>query len=989
MKKPSILKSGKKLTLLLTFCLIALTAGAVTLASAGRESSAEPWIVTLISSAFSDRAPTSAEVEEELWTPPVKIPRPDSFDRPADMRAVYIKAGEDFFITGDEDESTLMAQIDEALDLALERTMNTIIIDPLMGDSLVHPSELFSSVELPIDPIVYIADEARARGMYVYSVYYVLPDALTGRIDIEGAIDADIIDAVRGGVDIFARRYQLNGVLLDSYFLMEKADRYAAYLRHGSSIGYSCYMYGLSQSLFAGVVDIFSQLSPDMEIGLISEAVWDNEGDHPEGSGTKAEFTMLRSGHCDVKGYIEAELVDFVAVRAYDTTTSASEPYAAVVSWWSELTENRDIPLYMIHAAHKVGTSETGWDQYDQIPKQVIAAQEHEGFSGSIFNSLTWLREDPERSVSILLDMYVGKVRPRTILSELALTKPAQRTFTTLEPSVTFAGASDPNVEITLNGRPVPIDENGYFSVTVDLDPGLNTYAFYNKGKTISYNITRRIEVIRPDAYGPLGTIEVDGGTSITITAIAYNDSKVYATIGGTRIELLPDDVQDDSTVTESAYSRYSGTYTAPEATDKEQNLGSIQLYGVWTWSGRTAATFDASYTLATVKVHKKLAIGDGRPVRVVADVCETFPIGSVSDVSDAGYYPIPRGAVDVAVGGEILYRDGDKTYSYYNLASGVRVYSSDIEALDHADIPGGNRITGYRISADSRYTTITISMDQQVSYSAKYDRDSFSIRFNYTTSAPGSMGLDSNPLFGQADWNGTTLRLGLLRRGVFMGYKAWYDGGGNLVLRFNNPPRVSGGDLSGVTVVLDPGHGGSDPGATGFLAAYPEKVVNEWMAQAAANALRARGANVIKLNTYSQNVSMASRVAQANAANAHIFISLHANSAVRSSGRGTEVFYFSDFAYDLAVRSAANIASAMGTTPRGAKFGLYYVTRNAQVPSILCEVGFMSNESDYYKMLSEDYQQAVGQAIANAVSGYLQAMTPGSSATGTQSYGS
>jgi N-acetylmuramoyl-L-alanine amidase len=974
--------------MLLILSLVVLTAGAVTLASVGGPDRGEPWIVTLLTETFSAKTPTSAEQPEEVWIPPEKIPRPSSFDRPEDMRAVYLKAGEDFYITGEESAEDLMAQIDEALNLILDRTMNTVIIDPLMGDSLIHLSEAFHTIELPLDALEYISDQCRARGLYVYSIYYVLPDALTGRLDIEGAIDADIIDAVRGGADIFARRYHLNGVLLDNYFLMDKTDRYAAYLRHGSSIGYTCYMYDLSHSLFAGVVDIFTRLCPDMEIGLISEAVWDNAHNNPEGSATRANFTMYRSGHCDVKSYVEAGMVDFVAVRAFDTTTSAAEPYKAVVSWWSDLTADRELPLYMIHAAHKVGTSETGWDQYDQIPKQVIEAREHAGFSGSIFNSLTWLREDPQRSVSILLDMYVGKVRPRTILSELALTKPAQRTFTTLEPSVTFAGASDPNVEVTLNGQPIPIDENGYFSVTVDLDPGLNTYAFYNKGKTITYKITRRIEVIRPDAYGPLGTIEVDGGTRITITAVAYNDSKVYATIGGTRIELLPDEVQDDSTVTESAYWRYSGTYTAPEATDKEQNLGSIQLYGVWTWSGRTTATFDASYTLATVKVNKKLAIGDGRPVRVTAEVCETFPVGSVSDISDASYYPIPRGAVDVAVGGEILYRDGDKTYRYYNLASGVRVYSSDIEAIDPADIPGGNRITGYRITADSRYTTLTISMDQQVSYSAKYDRDSFSIRFNYTTSVPGSMTLDHNPLFGRADWNGVTLRLELLRRNVFMGYKAWYDGEGNLVLRFNNPPRVSGGNLSGVTVVLDPGHGGNDPGATGFLAAYPEKVINEWMAQATARALEARGATVIKLNTYSHNIPMSSRVAQARAANAHIFISIHANSAVRSSSRGTEVFYFNDYAYDLAVRAAKNIATAMGTTHRGAKFGLYHVTRNAQFPSILCEVGFMSNESDYYKMLSEDYHQAVGQAIANAVSGYLQAITPGSTATGTQRYG-
>ena len=983
MQKTGLLKSKKKIILLLVICLIALTAITVMLAVLAMQGK-DVWIVQKVAGFFAPEPEVIKVGPVEGWTPAEKTPRPVSFERPDDMRAIYIRPGEDFYITGSESMSELMAQIDSALDLAVTNDMNAVVVDPMLGNKVIHPSSTFFEATLPTDAMGYIVEACHARGLYVYSIYYVLPNEMAGRIDTQGQVDTDLINRVRESADVFARQYELNGVMLDNYFLMDKADRYEGYLLSGAGIGYDHYMYDLSDTLFGDVVDTFNQVAPNIQVGVISEAVWANQTENEVGSATKSNFTMLGTGHCDVKSYIEQGRMDFVAVRAYDSTVNTAVPYASVISWWAGICGDNDLPLYMIHAAHKAGTQELGWDQYDQLPKQIIEARKHTGFSGSIFNSLTWLREDPVESASKLMEYYAGNIREDSILAELGLTKPAQRTYNTYEPVATFAGASDPNVKLTLNGEPIEIDENGFFSLTVDLDPGLNTFAFYNKGKTITYNITRIIKVIADDSYGPLGTIEVDGGTEITIATMAYNGSTVYAVVSGTRVDLTPVTEQDDSTVTDSDYQRYSGTYTAPAATDKEQNLGNIVLYGSWRWKD---IVFPEEYKMAVVKVNKKAELG-GRPIIVTADVAETFPTSTINDISNSSYYPIPRGAIDYAVGNEIIYSDGAKTFSYYNLASGVRVYSKDISLLTTGEEPGGNRISGYTVSANSRYTTVTIEMSQQVSYSAKYERDAFTIKFNYTTSVPSGMSLNQNPLFDQASWNGVTLRLDLQKRSVFMGYKAWYNGDGDLVLQFNNPPRVSGSDLSGVVIVVDPGHGGSDPGATGFLRDYPEKAVNYLMSAALTSELRARGATVHMLDTYGNNVTLESRVRQARNIDPHLYISMHANSAVRSSASGAEVYYFNDYSYGLAYYLAPNIAGAMGNANRGVKSGLYYVTRDSQFPSVLCEIGFMSNQSDYYKLISADYQNAVAYGIANGVSSYLQSIATASTATGTESSG-
>ena len=87
-----------------------------------------------------------------------------------------------------------------------------------------------------------------------------------------------------------------------------------------------------------------------------------------------------------------------------------------------------------------------------------------------------------------------------------------------------------------------------------------------------------------------------------------------------------------------------------------------------------------------------------------------------------------------------------------------------------------------------------------------------------------------------------------------------------------------------------------------------------------------------------------------------------------------------------LAQFSSANISKALGSTNRGQKFGYYYVTRSMQYPAILIESGFVSNQTEYHKLINEDYQQAMAEGIAKAVSSYLSYMYEAGSMTGTES---
>ena len=292
--------------------------------------------------------------------------------------------------------------------------------------------------------------------------------------------------------------------------------------------------------------------------------------------------------------------------------------------------------------------------------------------------------------------------------------------------------------------------------------------------------------------------------------------------------------------------------------------------------------------------------------------------------------------------------------------------------------------ITGSQIALpyEAGAQIITLDTEQQVSYTMRYTADAITIQFHYTNSLPDSMTLSKNPLFSAANFSGDTLTLPLRNRGIFMGCAPSYQNG-KLVLRFNNPPS----SVSKATIVIDPGHGGNDSGALGYLAAYPEKTINYGIATELADLLEAKGADVVLLDTKYNNYSLQQRVAMATQADPHLFISVHSNSSAYSaSAAGTEAYYFNYWSSGLAQFSSSNIASVLNTTNRGQKFGYYYVTRTMQYPAILIETGFVSNQTEYHKLINEDYQQEIAQAISKAVSSYLSYLYEAGSMTGTES---
>lgn len=175
--------------------------------------------------------------------------------------------------------------------------------------------------------------------------------------------------------------------------------------------------------------------------------------------------------------------------------------------------------------------------------------------------------------------------------------------------------------------------------------------------------------------------------------------------------------------------------------------------------------------------------------------------------------------------------------------------------------------------------------------------------------------------------------------------------------------------------VVIDPGHGGPDPGAVGIRGLRETDVVLDVSLQAA-QLLQDRGVSVQLTRTSEVDVDLPPRVALANSIGADVFVSVHANalSLDRPDVNGVETFYFErGRSQQLASLIQARLmAVSAGTPDRGARPGRFYVIRRTTMPSSLVEMGFVTGSLDAPRLADPGFRRRLAEALAAAILEFL-----------------
>ncbi len=175
------------------------------------------------------------------------------------------------------------------------------------------------------------------------------------------------------------------------------------------------------------------------------------------------------------------------------------------------------------------------------------------------------------------------------------------------------------------------------------------------------------------------------------------------------------------------------------------------------------------------------------------------------------------------------------------------------------------------------------------------------------------------------------------------------------------------------VLVMLDPGHGGRDPGAVG-IGGLQEKGVVLAVAQHTAAVLRAQGIAVQMTRQSDQTVDLQPRADMATAAGATVFVSIHANAVnmQRPEVNGLETYYYSEAGRVLATALQNQVLSTMAMNDRGVRQARFLVLRRTAMPAALIEIGFVTGAIDAPKLRDPRWQAQMGQSIAQGILNYL-----------------
>lgn len=180
--------------------------------------------------------------------------------------------------------------------------------------------------------------------------------------------------------------------------------------------------------------------------------------------------------------------------------------------------------------------------------------------------------------------------------------------------------------------------------------------------------------------------------------------------------------------------------------------------------------------------------------------------------------------------------------------------------------------------------------------------------------------------------------------------------------------------------IVLDAGHGGTDPGTQNLKVGLVEKRLTLRLAKLVQSSLRRMGYKVFMTRVEDRFIELDDRIKQANnLKEPSLFVSLHFNAASSNQTSGIEIYYYQDAAqtnrsYSSKVMAHTVLQEMLEATRaknRGVKEGSFRVIKSTKVPAILVEGGFLSNEGEGKKIADARYLETLAQAIARGLTRY------------------
>ncbi|MGB3203205.1 MAG: N-acetylmuramoyl-L-alanine amidase [Nodosilinea sp.] len=533
-----------------------------------------------------------------------------------------------------------------------------------------------------------------------------------------------------------------------------------------------------------------------------------------------------------------------------------------------------------------------------------------------------------------------------------------------------FIGTGAPDQPVLLNGEAIAErSEAGHFAPSRPLAPGPNTFTLTQGDQTLTFTVTRVASgPVLPDTLGfaegsllPGVDMARQPGDWICLGAIAPANAAVTADLAGQTYSLLPQGDRADlppnsavltdqaSPVAAAGPSRYESCFMAEAPGDLGRPTYRLTQGG---------ATVTAAAP-GSVSILNPSAI-EVVEVTAAAGVARTGPSTDYSRLT-----PLPQGTR-----ARVTAREGD----WLRLDYGGWIRASETEPVDGGSLPR-SLIRGVTSRQVPGWTEILFPLQVPVPVDVQQGTDTFTLTLHNTVPQTDTIYVTDDGLIERLDWNPVLpdqvqYRINL-KTDQQWGYKLRYEGT-TLVLSLRQPPTIQGNQsLAGTTILLDPGHGGDEPGALG-PDGTPEKTPNLAVSLLLQAALEARGATVIMTRTDDSSVSVNDRPAQINQVEPTLALSIHYN-ALPDSGdalntAGIGAFWFHTQSHSLAQFLHDYLVTKLDRPSYGVFWNNLALTRPHVAPSVLLELGFMINPDEFEGVMDPQEQTSLAETLAEGV---------------------
>jgi N-acetylmuramoyl-L-alanine amidase len=543
-----------------------------------------------------------------------------------------------------------------------------------------------------------------------------------------------------------------------------------------------------------------------------------------------------------------------------------------------------------------------------------------------------------------------------------------------------FIGSAPPSGSVLFNGQPINRSRAGHFAPSFPLQIGENNF-------TIRYqDQTRQIKIIRiatqpaipsgqsfaKDSLSPALDIAKQSGESICFSAIALPQSTVTVKLG---TQLIPLALQSTNTQLPASNavltgrnqplpatntSKFAGC-TSLTTTDRNLELGKPEFQ--FTLNGQTTTQTGAG--TVTILTPNQLRVAE---VTANPGVARS---GASTDYSRLT--PLPKGTQAAIVG-----QEGD----WWRLDYGGWINRKETQLLPAGTLPPQTiiRSVGYRQLTDR--LEMVFPLQSPVPITLQPGIQSLSLTLHNTTAQTDVIRLDDNPLVSRLDWQqvapGKAQYTFHFKKSQQWGYQVRYEGT-SLILSLRKPPIVTSKStrpLTGIKILLDPGHGGKESGAPGPDGTL-EKDVNLRVSLLVRAELLKLGATVVMTREDDRDVSLSDRVAMIDREAPAISLAIHYNSLPDDGNlekvQGVGTFWYNAPAHSLGIFMHNYIVQKLNRPSYGTFWNNLALTRPTSAPSVLLELGFMTNPQEFEWVTNPAEQRKLAKVIAQGINAWFQ----------------